>query len=174
MGKFLIFCRIQLKFCSWLYKKRWHTSWKFQFEKTSNTKVITKKPLTNLYEMNSRICLYVCLFAHVLLCLCLSVTHYIHFGKNTIIFKLHDVLSIYTARVLTIYKSLPRFHLQTIWSLCAAFQGPRRRYRYTSAELPPLWLNHAICYRPFCFDRIYKQAEKTGHDSWGYDKHKGL
>ena len=53
MGKFLIFCRIQLKFCSWLYKKRWHTSWKFQLEKTSNKKVIDKKPLTNLYEMNS-------------------------------------------------------------------------------------------------------------------------
>ena len=53
MGKFLIFCRIQLKFCSWLYKKCYHTSWKFQFEKTSNKKVITKKPLTNLYEMNS-------------------------------------------------------------------------------------------------------------------------
>ena len=27
---------------------------KFQFEKTSNKKVIGKKPLTNLYEMNSR------------------------------------------------------------------------------------------------------------------------
>ena len=38
---------------SWLYKKRWHTSWKFQFENTSNKKVIAKKPLTNLYEMNS-------------------------------------------------------------------------------------------------------------------------
>ena len=53
MGKFLIFCRIQLKFCSWLYKKCWHTSCKFQFEKTSNKKVIAKKPLTNIYEMNS-------------------------------------------------------------------------------------------------------------------------
>ena len=38
-------------------KKRWHTSWKFQFEKTSNKKVIAKKPLTNLYEMNST-CIY--------------------------------------------------------------------------------------------------------------------
>ena len=28
---------------------------KFQFEKTSNTKVIAKKPLTNLYEMNRKI-----------------------------------------------------------------------------------------------------------------------
>ena len=53
MGKFLIFCRIQLKFRSWLYKYRWHTSWKFQFEKTSIKKVIAKKPLTNLYEINS-------------------------------------------------------------------------------------------------------------------------
>jgi len=52
MGKFIIFCRIQLKFCSWLHKKRWHTSWKFQLETTSNKKVIAKKPLTNLYEMN--------------------------------------------------------------------------------------------------------------------------
>ena len=54
MGKFLIFCRIQLKCCSWLYKRRWLTSWKFQYEKTSINKVIAKKPLTNLYEMNSR------------------------------------------------------------------------------------------------------------------------
>ena len=49
-----VFCRIQLKCCSRLYKQRWHPSWKFQFEKTSNKKVISKKPLTNLYEMNSR------------------------------------------------------------------------------------------------------------------------
>ena len=54
MGLFLIFCRIHLKFCSWLYKKRWHTLWKFQLEITSNKEVIAKKPLTNLYEMNSR------------------------------------------------------------------------------------------------------------------------
>ena len=53
MGKFLIFCPIQLKFRFWLHKKRWHTSWKFQLEKASNKKVIAKKPLTNLYEMNS-------------------------------------------------------------------------------------------------------------------------
>ena len=54
MGEIFVFCRIQLKFRFWLYKKRWHTSWKFQSEKkTSNKKVITKKPLTNLYEMNS-------------------------------------------------------------------------------------------------------------------------
>jgi len=54
MGKFLIFSRNKLKFCSWLYKKRWHTLWKFQLEIRSNKKVIAKKPLTNLYEMNSR------------------------------------------------------------------------------------------------------------------------
>ena len=36
-----------------IYKKRWHISWKFQLEITSNKKVIAKKPLTNLYEMNS-------------------------------------------------------------------------------------------------------------------------
>ena len=60
MGKIFIFCRIQLKFRFWLYKKRWHTSWKFLFEKPSDKKVIAKKPLTNLYEMNSsyRICTY--------------------------------------------------------------------------------------------------------------------
>ena len=53
MGKIFVFCPIKLKFCSWLYKKRWHTYWKFQLEKTSNKKVIAKKLLTNLYEMNS-------------------------------------------------------------------------------------------------------------------------
>ena len=53
VGKFLIFCRIQLKFRFWSYKKRWHTSCKFQFEKTRNKKVIAQKPLTILNEMNS-------------------------------------------------------------------------------------------------------------------------
>ena len=38
---------------SFLYKNRWHTSWKFQLEIISNKKVIAKKPLTNFYEMNS-------------------------------------------------------------------------------------------------------------------------
>ena len=52
-GKFFVFCRIKLKFRFWLYKKRWHTSWKFKLDKPRNKKVITKKPLTNLYEMNS-------------------------------------------------------------------------------------------------------------------------
>ena len=37
----------------WLCKKRSHTPWKFQLEIRSNKKVIAKKPLTNLYEMNS-------------------------------------------------------------------------------------------------------------------------
>ena len=53
LEKAFVFCRITLKFRSWLYKKRWHTSWKFQLEVTSNKKVIAKKPLTNLFEMNS-------------------------------------------------------------------------------------------------------------------------
>ena len=39
--------------CFWLYKKPWHTLWKFQLKIISNKKVIAKKPLTNLYEMNS-------------------------------------------------------------------------------------------------------------------------
>ena len=51
MVKLFIFCRIQLKFCSQLYKKRWHTSWKFQLEIRRNKKGIAKKPLTNLYEI---------------------------------------------------------------------------------------------------------------------------
>ena len=53
MGKIFVFCRIKLKFYFWLYKKRLHTSWKFQLEITSNKKVIAKKPLTNFLEMNS-------------------------------------------------------------------------------------------------------------------------
>ena len=50
----LTFCQIQLKFRFYEYKKRWHTSWKFKLEITSNKKVIAKKPLTILYEMNSK------------------------------------------------------------------------------------------------------------------------
>ena len=53
-GENLCLLRIKLKFCSWLYKKRWHTSWKFQLEIRGNKKVIAEKPLTNLHEMNSR------------------------------------------------------------------------------------------------------------------------
>jgi len=36
MGKFFVFRRIKLKFCSWWYKKCWHTLWKFQLEIISN------------------------------------------------------------------------------------------------------------------------------------------
>ena len=43
-------------FVSGYIKKRWHTSWTFQLEITSNKKVISKKPLTNLYEMNNTWC----------------------------------------------------------------------------------------------------------------------
>jgi len=52
-GTFFVFCRIKLLFRFLLYKKRWHTSWKFQLEIAGNKNVIAKKPLTNLYEMNS-------------------------------------------------------------------------------------------------------------------------
>ena len=38
----------------WPYKKRRLTPWKFKLEITSNKKSYAKKPLTNLYEMNSR------------------------------------------------------------------------------------------------------------------------
>ena len=66
MGKIFVFCRIKVNFCSWLYKKkRWHTSWKFQLEIASNKKVIAIKPLTNLYEMNSRYTVVLCLFVSV-------------------------------------------------------------------------------------------------------------
>ena len=52
MGKFINFSRIKLKLVSG-YIKNVDTSWKFQLEIISNKKVIAKKPLTNLYEMNS-------------------------------------------------------------------------------------------------------------------------
>jgi len=42
MGKFLIFCWIQLKFPFWLHKNGWHTAWKFQLEIRSIKKVIAK------------------------------------------------------------------------------------------------------------------------------------
>ena len=55
MGKFFVFRRIKLKLCSWLYIKKTltHVSKVSVRKKTSNKKVIAKKPLTNLYEMNS-------------------------------------------------------------------------------------------------------------------------
>ena len=52
-GEIFVFYRIKLKIYSWLYKKRQHTSWQFHLEISSHKKVINKKPLSNLYEMNS-------------------------------------------------------------------------------------------------------------------------
>ena len=57
MGKIFVFCRIKRKFCSWLYKKSWHTSRKFQVEIRSKEKDTAKKPLTKLHEMNISIVL---------------------------------------------------------------------------------------------------------------------
>ena len=42
-GEISHFCRIKLKFRIWLYKKRWHTSWKFQLKIRSNTKSYRQK-----------------------------------------------------------------------------------------------------------------------------------
>jgi len=53
MEKFFVFCQIQVKICFRRHKKRWRISCKFQFIKASNQKCIAKKPLTNLYDMNS-------------------------------------------------------------------------------------------------------------------------
>ena len=47
MGKIFVLCRIKLKFCSWLYKKRCHTNWKFQFEKSNKT--LSPKTLWQTY-----------------------------------------------------------------------------------------------------------------------------
>jgi len=41
-----------LKLCSWLYKRNTHHE-SFRSKKTGYKKVIAKKPLTNLYEINS-------------------------------------------------------------------------------------------------------------------------
>ena len=53
-GKSLSFVGSGWNFVPGYIKKHWHTSWKFQLEIKSNKKVIPKKPLTNLYEMNSK------------------------------------------------------------------------------------------------------------------------
>ena len=51
---FLAITFLSLVISNWNFVPGWHTSWKFQLEKkTSNKIVIAKKPLTNLYEMNS-------------------------------------------------------------------------------------------------------------------------
>ena len=49
MGKNFVFCRIKLKFRFWLYKKRWHTSWKFQFEKKQVIKKLSPKSFWQTY-----------------------------------------------------------------------------------------------------------------------------
>ena len=53
MGKIFVFVGSSWNFVPGYIKKRWHTLWKFQLEIRSNKKVIAKKSLTNLYEMNS-------------------------------------------------------------------------------------------------------------------------
>ena len=60
-GNFSFFVGSSWNFVPGYIKRRWHTSWKFQFEKTSNKKVTAKKPLTNLYEMNSMHKVYECM-----------------------------------------------------------------------------------------------------------------
>ena len=45
MGKFLIFSRIKLKFCFWLYEK----CWQFQFEKKRVIKKLSPKSLWQTY-----------------------------------------------------------------------------------------------------------------------------
>ena len=52
-GNYLSFVGSSWNVVSCYIKKRWHTLWKFQLEIRSNKKVVAKKPLTNLYEMNS-------------------------------------------------------------------------------------------------------------------------
>ena len=58
MGKSLSFVGSSWNFVSGCikYVDTHHESFSSNFEKTSNKKVIAKKPLTNLYEMNSRRC----------------------------------------------------------------------------------------------------------------------
>ena len=53
-GNSLSFVGSSWNFVPGYIEKHGHTSWKFQLEITGNKKVIAKKPLTNLYEMNSR------------------------------------------------------------------------------------------------------------------------
>ena len=58
MGKILISCRIQLKFRSWFFKKRWHKSWKFQFEKQV-IKKLSPKSLWQTYMKWTVLIIYV-------------------------------------------------------------------------------------------------------------------
>ena len=58
IGKIFVFCRIKLKVCSWLYKKLWHTLWKFQLEITSNKRNIAKKPFRT-YMKWTVVCLFI-------------------------------------------------------------------------------------------------------------------
>ena len=55
-GNFSFFVGSNWNFVPGYIKKRWHTSWKFQLEITSNKKkIIAKKPSTNLYEINNNL-----------------------------------------------------------------------------------------------------------------------
>ena len=82
MGKFLIFCRIKLKFISGYIKNVDTHHESFSSKKQVIKKVIAKKPLTNLYEMNSR--------SHILVILqkkCyISIPN--EFGEGAVIFLL--------------------------------------------------------------------------------------
>jgi len=54
-GNFSFFVGSNWNFVPGDIKKHWHTSLKFQLEIRNNKKVIAKKHLTNLYEMNSSV-----------------------------------------------------------------------------------------------------------------------
>ena len=65
-GNFSFFVGSSWNFVSGYIKKCWHTSWQFWLEIRSNKKVIAKKCLTNLYEMNRHSGAFTCVQAHEL------------------------------------------------------------------------------------------------------------
>jgi len=124
MGKLFVFLRIQLKFGSWLYKKRLHILCKFQFEKSSNKKDSAKKPLTNLYEMNSNFlsCLTNTLGLFEILLLSLWKMHYFITLFNTDLFsvRLESFIKDLNSHYLWVFAFIHKSHtvLWKIETLC--------------------------------------------------------
>ena len=133
MGKFFVFRHIKLKFRSWLYKKRWHTLWKFQLEITRNKKSYRQKAFDKLI-WNSRSLInqlhssYVTVMVlHVSLSNC--ITGGSDIGRSTVHLSSSDI----TVTVLGVSQS----NCWTGGSVTKAVQNLKKGTQTLSTGIPP-------------------------------------
>ena len=78
IGKFFVFCRIQLKFRFWLHKRCWPISWKFPLKIKSNKKSYHQKANMNGVEVMN---LWQCCLYTLTLCMLGNFFKYLFFSN---------------------------------------------------------------------------------------------